>query len=150
MFKKFCKRRGFTLVETLIALALLGMIMLFVTRTIAMLSEASEDTDAMILDAADNVAVTAQIQEVFMRGNAVRADDGVNRVVIVTPDKEIGISIENNVLMIDSKIVAPLLRGSLHKEGDSVSFDLVLTNKSFIQITFYINEGGSYEKTSLE
>ena len=147
MLKMICKGKGFTLVETLIALALLGMIMLFVTRTIAMLSDASEDTDDMIRNTTDNIAITLQLQDIFMQGSAVRIDS--NRVMVVTPDGEITISVENNALLIDNRVIAPLLRGTLTKNGDGVLVDLVLTNKSFIHTIFYINEGGAYEKTPL-
>lgn len=148
MLKSFRKNKGFTLVETLIAMALLGMVMLFVTKTIALLPDASEKTDNMLMDITDNVMITMQLQEVFMQGNALRTDG--DRVIVVTPEEEICISIENNTLFIDNSVVAPLLKGDMHKIGNGVSFDLTLPNKSFIQTTFYINEGGFYEKNSLE
>lgn len=148
MLKRFFNRRGFTLVEALIALALLGMIMLFVTRTIALLSDASEDTDGMLLGSSTNLVVVSELQDVFMQGKAIRTDG--ERFIVVTAEKEISISIANNNLLIDNKITAPLLHGTLQKVGNGVSVNLALTNKSFIQTTFYINEGGSYEKTSLE
>ena len=142
------RNKGFTLVETLIALALLAIIMLFVSQTITVLSESTEDANDMTMDSTDNLYILLELQSAFLQSTAIHFEQ--DHIVLITDADDIDIYVDNKLLLINGKAITPLLKGTITATQTSATFDLILPNKSFIQTTFYVNEGGDCETTPFE
>lgn len=131
--------KGFTLVETLIALVLFSIIMLFITQAFVILSETTENADNTVVDSDNTLYVLSDLQQCFMQSTSFRVSD--EHIILEAATGEFDIIVNNKQLSINNNTITSLIKGSITVMDAGIYFDLVLPNKSFIQTTFYLGGG---------
>ena len=136
---KFLKHKGFTLIETLTALLLLGILMIGLTSAMTLLTKVTEDTEQHVTPGSDDIYLLKQLQQDALVGTAVTVREDT-LVITAATGETIQYEVSNNKLYRQSRYLADVLQAdfAVENEGSSFIANILLSSHKLIDVKYYL------------
>ena len=128
------KAKGFTLVETLVALALLGILMLMLQAVMSVMADSSRKVDDYVTGNNDVSYILYSIKKDLLNTNSVSISS--NSMILHTSDSDIIYEIDASSLRRNSRQIAVLINGSFSYNDEIINIAITLADRSIVSVQY--------------
>ena len=131
--------KGFTLVETLVALALLGILMLMLSSALSVLATSSEQAEDYVTASSGAAYVLKEVQKDLVNDKPYSIDITKTSFTIASASETIVYEMTGSLLRRNSKTLATVISGNFSQEDDFLHVDITLADRSKVDVYFYLD-----------
>lgn len=136
------RQKGFTLIETLVSLLLLGILMTMVGSAISILSSATEQVDDYVTASTGAIYIVQEIQKDIVNNQPCLVSVEPKRLTISSLETNITYEIVGNSLRRNSRGISTIISGEFAQDGDFLHVNITLVDRSRADVCFYLSRGG--------
>ena len=128
------KSKGFTLVETLVSLALLGVLMLMIQAVVSVMANSSHKVDEYVTGNNDASYILYSFKKDLLNARSVSVSD--NALTMHNADADTVYEIASKALRRNSRQLAVVINGTFKYENDTLIVNITLADRSIISVEY--------------
>lgn len=130
-------KKGFTMIEMLTALLLLGLLMTGISAVMSSLSAVTETADQDTNPNNNAIYILQELQQDALVAVTAKCDDG-ELLLLNSEGEATCYEVSSNKLYRQSRYLADVIKGEFSSDDDSFSIRIILSSHEVLETRFYL------------